>query len=89
MLASLGDRRIRVKRPFEVTISRENEDFIAYAPEIDEFGFGASRQGALRDLQQAMVELYFSLNQDEERLGPDLRHILEILETKVTPAQLT
>lgn len=88
LIATLGDRRLRVVEPFGVAITRENLDFIATALEIDEFGFGETRQEAIRDLQQAIVELYLSLKRNEERLGPDLAATLKTLSTKVVPVHL-
>jgi hypothetical protein len=82
-LGTLGDGRFRVLRPLRVQISTENEDYIANASDIDEFGYGSSRAEAIRDLQRTIVALYLSLEADEERLGPDLRRILQALRERV------
>ena len=81
-MASLGDGRFRVVRPFHVVVSTENDDVIANAVEVDEFGFGGTRQEAIRDLQRTVVALLMSLEADEERLGPDLQRVLAVLRTK-------
>ncbi|MXY42538.1 MAG: hypothetical protein F4Y50_00490 [Dehalococcoidia bacterium] len=83
LLGTLNDARLRVRQPFRVTISTENDDFIAEAVEIDEFGFGKNPSGAIRDLQLTIVELYFTLKNEAHRLGPDLKRVLRVLESKL------
>ncbi len=62
----------------------EDKNVIAQAEELDEFGFGKNLSEALSDLQGAIVELYFTLEQEEDRLGPDLRRVWAILQEKIT-----
>ena len=38
LLGTMNDARLRVRQPFQVTMATENDDFIAEAEEIDEFG---------------------------------------------------
>lgn len=82
MLGSLGDRRLRVLVPIHVLVSTENDDYIAHADEVDEFGFGSSYMDAVRDLQRAMVELYLTLS-TEAALGPEMQRTLKVLRTKL------
>ncbi|MBI4339416.1 MAG: hypothetical protein HY680_05635 [Chloroflexi bacterium] len=72
LLAALRDARLRVRAPFGVALSTENDDVIAEAPEFNEFGFGKNSSDALADLQRAITELYLTLEKEEGRLGPDL-----------------
>jgi hypothetical protein len=83
LLGTLGDARFRVVRPLQVVVSTENDDFIANADEIDEFGYGPTQVDALRDLQRTIVALFLSLERDDARLGPDLRRILAVLRQKI------
>lgn len=83
LLGTLNDARLRVRQPFQVTMSTENDDFIAEAVEIDEFGFGKNPSAAIRDLQLTIVELYFTLKNEAHRLGPDLKRVLRVLESKL------
>jgi hypothetical protein len=82
-LGRLSDARLRVVEPFEVLMSKEGSDFIAEASEINEFGFGESYRAAVTDLQRAITQLFFSLQHDSERLGPDLSATLTTLSEKI------
>lgn len=72
LIGSLHDGRLRVQIPIAVKFSSEEEHVIAEAEEFNEFGFGTNPSEALRDLQRALAELYFTLEQEGHRLGPDL-----------------
>jgi len=82
-LGTLRHPALRVIEPFAVSFAMEGENVRACAEEIDEFGFGASYSGALVDLQHAIAELYFTLEEDSERLGPDLARVWSVLQTKI------
>ena len=82
-LETLSDARLRVRQPFQVALTTENDDFVAEAVEIDEFGFGKNPSAAVRDLQRTIVELYFTLKSEAHRLGPDLERVLHVLESKL------
>jgi hypothetical protein len=83
LLGSLRDGRLRVKWPIKVKFTREDKHFIAEAEELNEFGFGENPSEALYDLQRAIVELYFTLDNERERLGQDLKNIWHILQSKI------
>ncbi len=82
-LGSLGDGRLRVRQPITVQLSREDARVVATAPEIDELGFGADSSEAIRDLQRAIVSLYFTLRDEEQCLGPDLQRVWRILRERI------
>lgn len=82
-LGTLCDGRLQVQSPITVKITKENQHVIAEATELDEFGFGANSSDALRDLQRAIVELYFTLEVERDRLGPDLQGIWATLQVKL------
>jgi len=83
LLGSLGDGRLRVQSPITVKLIKEDQHVIAEATELDEFGFGTNLSEALRDLQGAIVELYFTLEAEQDRLGPDLQRIRATLQHKL------
>ena len=82
-LDSLRDGRLRVVEPIEVIPMVEGGKHVAEAPEIDEFGFGDDLAGAVADLQAAIAELYFTLEAEQRRLGPDLAAVWDTLSRKV------
>lgn len=83
LLETLRHRRLRVQSPMTVKITKENQHVIAEATELDEFGFGANLSEALRDLQRAIVKLYFTLEAERDRLGPDLQRVWATLQIKL------
>lgn len=82
-LATLADGRFRVIAPLDVSFLVEDDSIVAEATEISEFGFGSIHSEAVRDLQAAIVELYLTLRDDQDRLGPDLMSVWETLQDKV------
>jgi hypothetical protein len=84
LLAALRDARLRVRAPFDVALSTENDDFIMEAVEISEFGFGKNPSEAIIDLQRAITELYFTLEKEQSRLGSDLQKTWRTLQEKTT-----
>jgi hypothetical protein len=82
-LGTLSDGRFRVRRPIRVNISTEHGHVIAEAPEFEEYGYGANLSEAVRDFQRTLVELYFTLERDQERLGAGLRAVWAALREAV------
>ena len=85
-LDSLRDGRLCVVEPIEVIPMLEGGKHVAEAPEINEFGFGDTPLGAVADLQAAIAELYFTLEAEQRRLGPDLSAVWGTLSQKVHKA---
>ena len=85
-LDSLRDGRLRVVEPIEVIPMMEAGQHVAEAPEINEFGFGDTLVDAVSDLQAAIAELYFTLEAEQRRLGPDLSAVWGTLSQKVHKA---
>lgn len=83
LLGSLRSGRLRIKSPIVVRCTRENQDIITEAVELNEFGFGKSFSESLIDLQATIGELYFTLKENRQRLGPDLQCIWETLQQKI------
>lgn len=83
MLESLGDARLRVKEPIEVAVFAEGGQVIATAAGLDEFGFGDDLPDAIKDLQSALTDLYFTLEEEQGHLGKGLRRVWGVLQDKV------
>ena len=82
-LGTLLDHRLAVEAPISVGISKSNDHFIAEAKEFTEFGYGASISEAIRDLQRTITELFLTLEEDEGRLGSDLREVWAVLQKRI------
>ncbi len=82
-LDSLRDRRLRVVEPIDVVLMVEGDQYVAEAPELNEFGFGDNLSGAVADLQAAIAELHFTLEAEQMRLGSDLAAVKGTLSQKV------
>jgi hypothetical protein len=83
LLGVLRDGRLRVSVPIAVRVMVENQDIVLESLELDEFGFGNTLSDAIIDLQRAIAELYFTLEQEQYRLGPDLERVWQILQQKI------
>lgn len=87
LLASVRHGALRVARPFNVAIWREDEHVVAHATEVNEFGWGTTLSEAVTDLQRALAALFYTLSsEEEERLGPELRAARAMLLTKIRRA---
>lgn len=82
-LDSLRDGRLRVVEPIEVVPMVEGGQYVAEAPELNEFGFGDNLSGAVADLQAAVAELYFTIEAEQRRLGTDLAAVWGTLSRNV------
>ena len=83
LLGSLRDGKFKVEFPISVNVTYENEQVIVEAEEINEFGFGENISVAIADLQRAIVELYLTLEKEQDRLGEDLKKVWGILQKKI------
>lgn len=82
-LGFLRDGRLRVREAIEVTVFEEEGDIVAAATGLNEFGFGDNPTEAIADLQQAIADLYLTLEAEQDHLGKGLRRVWEILNVKV------
>lgn len=78
-LGHLRDGRLKLLAPISVSIARADDGISAYSQELNEYGFGDDFQEAVADLQRAIAELYFSLKEERDKLGADLRRTWEKL----------
>lgn len=83
LLGALRDPRLRLIAPLTVTFEYENDDIVAYSEELEEFGFGTHLTEAIADLQATIAELYFTLKEENNRLGPELIRTWDGLRQKI------
>ena len=83
-LGTLRDHRFRVNGALLVKREESEGRVVAAAPELNEFGFGENFSDAVTDLQRAIVELYLTLKDDEDRLGPDLQKVWATLQERIS-----
>ena len=88
-LGALRDGRLRVVMPIAVEQTTEGGKYVVESPELNEFGFGDNLSEAIADLQAAIAELYFTLDEERERLGPDLVQVWSALSKMVRKADAT
>jgi hypothetical protein len=77
--------RLRIKRPIRLEVSRKKGTVVAHCTDLNEFGCGVSMSDALDDFSKGIAELFFSLEQDSDRLGSDLAKLKEKLGRYVEP----
>jgi len=68
-LRSLADDRLRLIAPLPIVLQYGEESVTACSYDLEDFGVGATEFEALADLRATIVELYFSLREDQHRLG--------------------
>ena len=86
ILDNLLDGRLRIVEPIKVRHMVEGNQCVAEATELNEFGFGHNLSAAIKDLQEAIAELYMTLESEQKRLGPDLARVWSVLSRKVHKA---
>jgi hypothetical protein len=74
-LATVPDDRLRMKAPIKVKMEQEGEFYIARCDELNEFGYGESPTEAIEDLQLTLVELYWTLKEEEKKLGTGMAEV--------------
>jgi hypothetical protein len=66
-----------------VVVTKEEDQVAAEAEELNEFGYGDNPTEAISDLQRAIAELYFTLEEDQGRLGKGLQDVWQTLQAKI------
>jgi len=80
LLSSLPHPQMRLRVPLRLRVEREGDLVSVWNEEVEELGYGPHLTAAVEDFQQTVVELYTSLRQDRERLGPALQVLWNRLE---------
>lgn len=85
-IAILPDDRLMMKASVEVKMEQEGEFYIARSEDLNEFGYGESPTEAIEDFQLSLVELYWGLKAEKDKLGPKMvdiwKHLREIIQER-------
>lgn len=87
LLGTLSTFGYRLVKPIPVRLDTQDGTVVASWHDVDEFGTGASMCSACEDLGRTLAELYKSLKADQEKLGPDLARIWQVLQEYVVEAR--
>ena len=87
ILQDLRDRRSRLISPLYVTIEQEEDLVVASNADLDVYGYGETEAGALQDLRQVIVETYFDLKKDSNRLSAHLQSVWNFLDRIVVESR--
>lgn len=82
-IGSLRHPLLRLDTPLHVILSRDEEQVMAECPEFEEFGYGSNSTEAIKDLQDTIVELYFTLKDEQDSLGGRLPGIWNKVRAKI------
>lgn len=69
-VGSLLDPRLRLRVPLTVEVHQEDGLLSVWQPDLDEFGSGEFLGDALEDFQHTVADLYFTLRDNVDKLGP-------------------
>lgn len=76
---------LRLRRPISLKVRRDDDGaFTVDSEELEEFGTGTTLGDALVDFGKTIADLYFNLERDHSRLGPDLVRIHAVLHEHVS-----
>lgn len=79
LFGAIQDPTVRIKMPISVSVSVHDGAVVVHAEDLNEFGYGDSLSSALADLGKTLAELFHSLQNDRDRLGPELTKVHETL----------
>jgi len=79
LLYSLRHSRLSLKQPLAVSLEYEEDQVIAYAHDLDVFGYGENESEALDDLRRTVVDLYLELQEHSHDLADAARAIWRYL----------
>jgi hypothetical protein len=77
--------KLRLVEPIPLVIKRSEKLFVVEHQEMEEFGSGATLGDALVDFGKNLAELFFRLEEDRDRLGPDLQRALQVIRRFIAP----
>ena len=79
MLYNLPEMNIKVTTLPPVMVWRTSQGYVVWCDELNEFGYGDSVEECIDDLHQSLVELYWILKEEQDRLSPELSKVWERL----------
>lgn len=78
-IGGLLDIRLRLRGVLTLDMEREGDYFVAICSDLNEFGYGNDPTRAIEDARRSIAELYWSLKESHDRLGPDLAKTWQML----------
>lgn len=82
-IGTLVDDRLHLRQAITVKMMKENEFYIAFCEKFQEYGYGNDPISAVDDLRLTLVELYWSLKENQDRLGVDLAKLWKSLQSYI------
>jgi hypothetical protein len=82
-LSSLHHPQLRLQMPLGLRIERENGHVMAWSDDLEEIGYGPTLGAAVEDFQRTVVELYESLHDAQDHLGPDMERLWRVLQLHI------
>jgi len=79
LLYSLRHPHLRLRNPIAAFLEDDGAQIIASAYDLDLFGYGETEGEALDDLRRTIVDLYVSLKESADTLGPLSQQVWEYL----------
>lgn len=70
LISDLGDPRVFLVHALPLFLETIDNQVTAFSYDLDEFGVGANEDEALHDVKADIVDLYFLLKGEHDKLGP-------------------
>lgn len=87
LLYSLHHPVLFLKTPIAVSLEYDADQVIAYAHDLEVFGYGETEREALNDLRRTVCDLYHELQEHQDTLSGEAKAIWEYLSQIVRSQQ--
>ena len=82
----LGHPKYRLGWALPVALEVDDTHVVAYSYDLDILGWGEVEHEALNDFKTSLCELFETLREDRENLGPHAQNVLRYLENVISEA---
>lgn len=82
-IGTLPHPRLRLRGPLRAEVRREGDAVGVWSSDLEELGIGPHLSAAIEDFQRSVIELYFTLEADQNRLGPGLTTLWQRLQEMI------
>ncbi len=82
-LGALPGPELRLRTPLRLEVQREDDSVVVWSADLDEFGYGPHLTAAIEDFQQTIIELYHTLEGEQDRLGPGMVELWGVLQQTI------
>ena len=72
VLGAIPSPDLRLRKPIRLEVQREEGEVGVWSEDLEEFGYGSYLTAAIEDFQQTIIELYHTLEDEQDRLGPGM-----------------